>query len=83
MPASVAAQRIAAIQGFHPLQMLLHMRTLPLRMVLGYLSPTSLTRKALGNPKLKNPAELNSPAYRVVEFPAGAGVGQVRAIARA
>jgi CubicO group peptidase (beta-lactamase class C family) len=63
--------------------MLLHLRSLPLPMVIGYLNPTSLTRKAFGNPRLNNPAELNSPAYRAVEFPAGAGVGQVRAVARA
>ena len=83
LPPSVPDSNVATIEGFHPLQMLMHMNTMPLRMVLGYMNPTSLTRRTFGNPKLSSPADLNRPEYRRVELPAGNGIGEVRSIARA
>lgn len=83
LPASVPAAKVANIKGWHPVQMLLHLHTLPWRFVLSYLDPRSLTARAFGNPRFTNPAELDQPAYRAVEMPASNGIGQARAIARA
>jgi CubicO group peptidase (beta-lactamase class C family) len=83
LPKDVPPERVANIKGFHPLQMLLHLHTLPWRFVLAYLNPTSLTARAFNNPRFLNPAQLDDPAYRVVEIPAANGIGQARAIARA
>jgi CubicO group peptidase (beta-lactamase class C family) len=83
LPASVPDSKVATIEGFNPLQMLLHVETMPLWMVLGYMNPRSLTRRTFGNPKLRTPADLNRPEYRRVELPAGNGIGQVRSMAKA
>jgi CubicO group peptidase (beta-lactamase class C family) len=83
LPRSVPSSRVAAIKGFHPLEMALHLHTMPWRFVLSYLDPRSLTARAFGNPRFTNPAELDAPAYRAVEMPASNGIGQARAIARA
>jgi CubicO group peptidase (beta-lactamase class C family) len=76
-------EKVATIEGFTPFQMLLHMNTMPVGMVLGYMNPRSLTRRTFGNPKLRSPADFNRPEYRVVELPAGNGIGQVRSMAKA
>jgi CubicO group peptidase (beta-lactamase class C family) len=79
----VPASKVATIEGFTPLQMLLHMNTMPAGMVLGYMNPRSLTRRTFGNPKLSSPADFNRPEYRRVELPAANGIGQVRSMAKA
>ena len=83
LPPDVPAARIAPIQAFHRLQMLLHLNTLPMGMVLAYFRPGSLTARTFGNPKLKSPGELDRPEFRAVEVPAANGIGQVRSIAKA
>jgi CubicO group peptidase (beta-lactamase class C family) len=83
LPPDVPGSKVATIEGFTPFQMLLHMNTMPVGMVLGYMNPRSLTRRTLGNPKLRSPADFNRPEYRVVELPAGNGIGQVRSMAKA
>jgi CubicO group peptidase (beta-lactamase class C family) len=83
LPPSVPDSKVATIQGFNPLQMLLHMNAMPVGMVLGYMSPRSLTRRTFGNPKLRSPADFNTPEYRRVELPAGNGIGEVRSMAKA
>jgi CubicO group peptidase (beta-lactamase class C family) len=83
LPSDVPGSKVATIEGFTPFQMLLHMNTLPMGMVLGYMNPISLTRRTFGNPKLRSPADFNRPEYRVVELPAGNGIGQVRSMAKA
>jgi len=83
LPPDVPDSKVATIEGFKPLQMLLHMNTMPVGMVLGYMNPRSLTRRTLGNPKLHSPSDFNRPEYRRVELPAGNGIGQIRAMAKA
>jgi CubicO group peptidase (beta-lactamase class C family) len=83
LPSEVTHSKVATIEGFTALQMLLHMNTMPAGMVLGYMNPRSLTRRTFGNPKLRSPSDFNRPEYRRVELPAGNGIGQVRSMAKA
>jgi CubicO group peptidase (beta-lactamase class C family) len=83
LPPEVPDSKVATIEGFTPLQVLLHMNTMPVGMVLGYMNPKSLTRRTFGNPKLRSPAEFNRPEYRRVELPAANGIGEVRSMAKA
>lgn len=83
LPPEVPASRVATIEAFHPLQMLLHVNTMPPGLVLGYLNPRSLTARTLGNPKLRSPGDLDKPEYRRVELGAAGGIGTARAVAKA
>lgn len=83
LPPDVPDSKVATIESFKPLQMLLHMNTMPVGMVLGYMNPRSLTKRTFGNPKLRSPSDFNKPEYRRVELPAGNGIGQVRSMAKA
>ncbi len=83
VPPEVSASRIADIEAFHPLRMLLHLNTMPPGMVLALMNPRSLTSRSLNHMKLRSPGDLNKPEYRAVEIPAGGGVGLVRSIAKA
>lgn len=83
LPATVPDTRVAAIKAFHPLEMVLHMHTMPRGMVLAYMIPGSLTARTFSNPKVRSPGDFNRPKFRMVEFPAGGGIGQVRSIAKA
>jgi len=83
VPPEVPEARISQIKAFHPLQMLLHLNTMPPGMVLALMNPRSLTTRSLNHVKLRSPGDLNGPDWRAVEVPAGGGVGQVRSIAKA
>lgn len=83
LPPEVPASRVATIEAFHPLRMLLHVNTMPLGLVLGYMNPSSLTARTLGNPRLRSPGDLDKPEYRRVELPAAGGIGTARAVAKA
>ena len=83
LPADVDSGRVAAIKGFRRLTPLLHLRSMPPRMIAGFARRRSLTYRAFANPRLRGPADLDAPEYRAVEFTAAAGVGQVRSIAKA
>ncbi len=82
LPGSVDEERVAEIDGFHPLAMVKHLNTFPWRMVLAFLNPRSVTTRSLSPFDIKTPAELNEPAFRAVEIPAGNGIGQVRDLAK-
>ena len=81
LPDDIPAERLAPIQASRTLRTLLQLRNLPRGMVLGFARRSSLTARAFSNPKLRGPADLDSPRYRAVEFPAGGGIGQVSSIA--
>lgn len=82
LPDSVAQSRVAPIKGFKPIEMAFHLNTMPAGMVLSYMWPRSLTARTMSNPKVKAPADFDQPEWRRVEFPAGGGIGEVRAIAK-
>lgn len=83
VPSEVPDARMAEIEAFHPLRMLLHLNTMPPGMVLALMNPRSLTSRSLNHMKLRSPGDLNKPDYRAVEIPAGGGVGLVRSVAKA
>jgi CubicO group peptidase (beta-lactamase class C family) len=83
LPAAIPTARVAPIKGFHALEMVFHMDAMPLKMVMAYMNPNSLTRRTLGNPSFSSPAEFDRPEYRAVELSAAGGIGQVRSLARA
>ena len=83
VPKDVPDSRIAQIKAYRRGEVLLHMDVMPPAMILGFTRRRSLTFRAFGNPRLRGPADLNRPEYRAVELPAGAGVGQVRSVAKA
>ena len=82
LPASVSRERLARIDGFSLFAPLLHMDTLPWRMVLAMLWPWSLPSRALNNPFLwHGPGELDQELYRPIENGAILGIGNARALA--
>lgn len=81
LPADVDPHRVARIKAFRPAQMMLHMNTMPARLVLNYMRPRSLTNQTFGNPKLKSPGDFDLPVYRSLELPAAGGIGEVRGVA--
>jgi CubicO group peptidase (beta-lactamase class C family) len=82
LPADISDERVADIQGFHPLQMVTSLGQFPWRMVLSLANPWSVSSRALSPFDMRTPAELNDPAYRALEIPGGNGVGRVRDVAR-
>lgn len=83
LPDTVPPEQVATIKGIHPARVPLHIGTLPTRMVLALLLPWSLTTRTLRNPKFRNPADLDTPAYRAVEMPSSNGIGTARVVAQA
>ena len=83
LPHDVPDERVATIKGFHRLQMLLHLHSLPTGMVLSGAWPWTLTARTIKNPKFRRADEIGGPEYRRVEMPSANGIGQVRSIAKA
>jgi CubicO group peptidase (beta-lactamase class C family) len=83
LPRDVEEDRVAAIQGFHPLRLLLQLHTMPTRMILTSIWPRSLSARSVRNPRFRKPEDMGSPEYRHLELPSANGIGQVRAIAKA
>ena len=83
LPGEIEPDRVASIKGSSRLRALMHARTMPARMLTAFLRPSSLTAQVFSNPKLRGPADLDTPAYRAVEIPAGGGIGGVASIAKA
>jgi CubicO group peptidase (beta-lactamase class C family) len=82
LPDDVATARVAEIQRFGPLDLLTSVGSFPPGMLLGLANPWSLTTRAMSPFDVSTPAELNQPAYRRLEIPAGNGVCRVRDLAR-
>ena len=83
LPTDLPPERVASIKGASIPSLLLHAREMSPRMMAAFAQPRSHTARAFGNPRMRSPADLDKPAYRAVEIPAGGGIGQVRSIARA
>jgi CubicO group peptidase (beta-lactamase class C family) len=82
LPKSVPSSRVASIRGFAKHEVFAHLHTMPWRFVFAMANPRSLAAQSLNNPKLPDPAVLDTPEYRAVELPASNGIGSARAIAR-
>ena len=80
LPHDTPERRLARLESFS-LRQLLERDTLPRRMLIALAWPPSLTSRTFRNPRLRGPADLARPEYRVVEIPAGGGVGAVRSVA--
>jgi CubicO group peptidase (beta-lactamase class C family) len=82
LPKSVDRDRVAHLHGWSIAQMLFHLHTLPPRFAIAMMYPRSLTARAGKPPGVKVLDELNREELRVVEMPAGNGIGTARSIAR-
>ena len=83
LPAEVPRDRVARIIAPDPVTLARELRNLPPKMALAFANRRSLTSKVFGNPRVRSAATLDSSRYRVLEIPAGGGIGQVRSIAKA
>lgn len=83
LPREMPESRIACIEDFHPIQMLLHLDALPPSFAKELFRPGSISARAFRNPRFQRPSDMGRTPYREVEIPAGNGIGQVRAIAKA
>lgn len=81
LPESVPGDRVAEIAAPGPRRLLSAVRHVPLGLVASLVNPRSVASKALNPFDIGSPAELNDPAYRALEIPAGTGIGQVRDLA--
>jgi len=82
LPKLVDEQRLARTQGFHRLKLLLHLKELPLGMVLSGIWPQSLVARSVNTLRLQNPADIGNMELRGIEIPSANGIGEARAIAR-
>jgi CubicO group peptidase (beta-lactamase class C family) len=84
LPAGVGDERLATIKGFdNPLQVLRHANKMPIKFLLSFFNPNSLTVRTMGNPQvLYKHDNMNRREVRAVEVPSGNGIGQVRALAK-
>ena len=83
LPAHFPTNRLAAIEPFRPLFSLPQFDRDTWRFVRAWLRPGSLTRRALGNPRVARASDFDGPAFRDVEVPSVLGFGVVRDIAKA
>ena len=83
LPGDMRRDRIAGIKAPDPATLTRELRNMPRRMVLAFANRRSMTSRVFANPRFKSVAALDAARYRVLEIPAGGGIGQVRDIARA
>jgi hypothetical protein len=80
----VDRNRVAHLHGMSRAETLLHLNTLPRRFVAALFNPRSLTARAVGTAAgLTSFEDLNREELRVVEIPAGNGIGTARSVAKA
>lgn len=82
LPEDCDTERIAGIEPFGVLDLLRSMGSFPPRLLLSLMNPRSLSARSLSPFDMSTPAELNDPAWRTLEIPAGNGIGRVRDIAK-
>jgi CubicO group peptidase (beta-lactamase class C family) len=83
LPDSVERDRVATLHGYKPAEMMRHLNVMPLRFVLNFSNPRSLTARSFSNPKVLNMIDnYNLAEVQKVELPAANGIGEARAVAR-
>jgi CubicO group peptidase (beta-lactamase class C family) len=82
LPGDFDEQRLARTAGFHRLELLCHLRELPLAMILSAIWPRSWVARSTNTLRLQNPADLGNRQFREFEIPAANGFGDARSIAR-
>ncbi len=86
LPSDFSLERLAPIHPVPPATVPFRLRgpnKMPARMILQILNPRSHTGRAVGNPRMRSPADLNRRAdLRSVEIPSGNGIGNARSLAR-
>lgn len=86
LPETVSDERVARIvpgRLWDLLRKLGQPGVVPARMVLAMFRRRSLTARAFGNPRLKNPAAINTdPGLRAVEIPSANGMADARSVAK-
>ncbi len=83
LPDSLDRSRVAHLHGFKPAEMLRHVNVMPLKFVLAFSNPRSLTARSFANPKvLAEIDNYNRPDVQRVELPAANGHGTARAMAK-
>lgn len=84
LPDSVDRGRVAHLHAFSTAELLLHLNTMPPRLVAAMLNPFSLTARTLANPKgIVDLEAFNREEVRAVEIPAANGIGTARSVAKA
>jgi CubicO group peptidase (beta-lactamase class C family) len=83
LPVSIDRNRVAHLHAWSQAKALLHLNTLPPRLVAAVFNPFGLTARAAVIAKgIKGAAHFNRDELRVVEMPAGNGTGTARSIAK-
>jgi CubicO group peptidase (beta-lactamase class C family) len=83
LPPSVDRNRVAYLHTWSRAKVLLHLNSLPPRLVAAFFSPFGLTARSVVLAKgIKGPAYFNRDESRVIEIPAGNGTGDARSVAK-
>jgi CubicO group peptidase (beta-lactamase class C family) len=82
LPASIPERQLAVVAGFSRFDLLRHLNSLPVKMVLAGLWPQSLVARSVRCLSFSNPGKIGDPEFRATEIPSANGIGQARALAR-
>lgn len=84
LPDSVDRDRVAHVHGYSRAELLLHLNSMPPRLVAAMLNPFGLTARTFVNPKgIGDLHAYNREEVRAVEIPAANGIGTARSVAKA
>jgi CubicO group peptidase (beta-lactamase class C family) len=83
LPAEIPNSRLATLEDFNPLGLLLHLNRISLPLVFAAIDPNSPLRRSGRNPGTMVPIDRQNVYARNLEVPSGGGIGTARAMARA
>lgn len=84
LPPEVPDSRLAIVESTRPIDMLRHLREIPVRFTLAMLLPTTMTARTMSNPPILRgkATDFSRRDALEVEMPSANGIGQVRSIAK-
>ena len=82
LPASVNRDRVAHLHCWSRAEMLLHLHTMPPRLVAALFNPRSLSARASEIPGVSGLDDFNREELRKVEMPSSNGTGTARSVAK-